>query len=101
MGGWEEGVSMALAADEESSTLGHGVGDEGFEAGEGGWGDHGADVDVGFVEGGADAEGADAWFEEGYEGGVGVWEGDDALDADAILAGGLEDAAHEEGRYAG
>lgn len=30
---------------------------------------------------------------------VGVWKSDDAFDADAVLACGLEDAAEEDGGY--
>ena len=73
------GVVVAGAADEETGALGDGGGDEGFEVGEAGGGDHGADVY-------AWAEGCDAGFEEREERAVGGREGDDAFDADTVLA---------------
>ena len=89
----------AGAADEAAGAMVDGVGYEGFEAREACGGDHGAHVcGVGVVEGGAGAEGADAGFKDADERCVGFWEGDDAFDADAILARGLEDAAHEDTR---
>jgi len=100
-----DGVVEALAADEETGALLHGFGDEAFESGEGGVGDHGADVDVVVVvviiQRGAETEGADPRFDEGDEPVVDGGTGHDALDADAVLAGGLEDAAHEDAGDAG
>lgn len=88
-------VVEAGAADEETRALGDGGGDEGFQVREVGRGDAGAEVDGGAgVEVGAGAEGGDAGGEDGEECVVGVREGDDALDADAVLPGRLEDAAH-------
>lgn len=55
---------IALATDEAARALGDGVRDDGFEAGEGGGGDHCSDVDfVWVLEGVAYAEGADARFQ--------------------------------------
>lgn len=73
-----------------------GIGDGLSEEGEAGGGDEGANVDVLFLESGADAEVLDALFEEGKEDGVGVRAGDDAFDADAILACGGEDTFHQD-----
>jgi len=95
------GVGEGSAADEEPRPLLHGFGNGRLQTGEGGVGDHGADVDVVVVEGGAEAEGADARFHQPDEVVVDGGAGDDALDADAVLAGGLEDGAHEDAGDAG
>ena len=91
------GVSVALPTHKKTCALSDGGFDMGFQARKGIRGNHGADVDVWVVEGGAKAEGADAGFEERDEFGVSGREGDDALDANAILASGLEDAAEKDG----
>lgn len=85
------GVGVALAAGEEAGALGDGLGDELLEAGEGGVGDHGAHVGVG-----AEADGLDAGLEQLDEAVVDGAGGDDALDADAVLAGGLEGAPEDD-----
>ncbi|KAK1238367.1 hypothetical protein MKX07_006513 [Trichoderma sp. CBMAI-0711] len=84
-------VGEALAAGEEAGALGNGLGDEVLEAGEGGVGDHGAHVGVG-----AEADGLDAGLEQLDEAVVDGARGDDALDADAVLAGGLEGAPEDD-----
>lgn len=63
---WVVGVGVAFAAGEETRALGDGFGDELFEAGEGGVGDHGAHVCVG-----AEADGLDAGLEHFDEAVVG------------------------------
>jgi hypothetical protein len=97
------GVGIAFSACEEASAVFDCVGDEVFECGEIGVGDGGADVDDGIqraVEDGARTQGADLGCEVVDESVVCVGEGDDALDTDAVLTRGLEDAAHEDAGYA-
>ncbi len=105
------GVIVWTPAAVEFCALRDGGGDGLCEEGEAGGGYEGADVDVVFVvlvapgvggaggggERGGETEVLDAGLEEGDEEGVGARAGDDAFDADAILAGGGEDAAHEDG----
>lgn len=92
-------MGVAFPAADKRRALRYCVRDQRLEALEAGGGDEGADVDVFFRVGErvADAQRGDLWGEEGEEAGVGVRGGDDALDADAILARGLEDAAHDDG----
>lgn len=48
------------------------------------------------IEGATDPEGVDTRFEDLDEAVVGTGEADDAFDADAVLACGLECPAHED-----
>lgn len=83
-------VGVAFAAGKKSSSLLDGVGDEVLETGKGVIGDHGAHVGCG-----AQTERTNARGEHGDEGVVVLRGDDDALDADAVLPGGLEGAAHK------
>ena len=92
---WEFRVVVVLAADEAAGALSDGVSDEVFKAGEATLGYHGADVGFWIIKGGAWAKCADAGFEDTYKRGIRVWKSDDAFNANAVLAGGLEDPTHE------
>ena len=87
---------IAFAAGQEPGALRNGFLNEFFQAREPVCGDHGADVDGRVVDSRAEAEGAGFGLEEGEEARVDGREDDDALDADAVLACGLEDAAEED-----
>ena len=92
-------VGVSTSAHQQFRALGHRFGDEGFEPREAGGGDLSADVHGGGrVERRADPEGPDAVGEDGEQSLVGAGEGDDALDADAVLAGGLKHPAHKDAR---
>ena len=96
---------VAFAAADEAGALLDGVGDEGFQAVEGSCGDGGTHVwGAGgrrIEEDGAQAEVLDARSDQFEKLIVDAREGDDALHADAVLAGGLEDSAHHHGRDGG
>lgn len=89
-------MDVAFAAGEEAGALRDGFGNELFEAGKGGVRDHGAHVCVG-----AEADGLDAGLEHFNEAVVRGAGRDDALDADAVLAGGLKGAPEDDVADAG
>ena len=95
---------MPTSAHKPCAVL-HGVRDERFEARKAFVRDAGAHVDTIVlargVEGGADPKSVDAGLEEGEQLRICGGSGDDAFDADAVLARGLEDAAHEDAGGAG
>jgi hypothetical protein len=96
-------VGVAFTACEEARAMFDGICDQVFELVEAGVGNRGADVDDGVCgagEDGAGSQGADLGGEVVDELVVCVWERDDAFDADAVLTGGLEDAAHKDAGYA-
>ena len=85
------GVLKSLPAGQQGRTIADGVGNEALKALERGVGDHGTDVSVE-----AEAQGADARLKHLQQPLVGGGRGDDALDADAVLAGGLEAAPQQD-----
>lgn len=89
------GVDESPAACQETGASRDGIRNEGFQAIKRGVRHHGADVGVG-----AQAKGSHAGGQHLYEPVVGAG-GNDALDADAVLAGGLEGAPEDHVGYAG
>lgn len=89
------GVVVSRAAGEEPGPLLNGLGNELLEPVERGVRDHGADVGIR-----AEAERPDAGRQHVDELVVGAGRRDDALDADAVLAGGLEGAPQDDLCYA-
>lgn len=89
-------VRVAFAASEEAGAVGDRVGDELFQAVETGVGDGGADIDDGLFLDAAGVQGANTGGQEVDQAVVDVGECDDALNSNAVLAGGLKHATHED-----